>query len=126
MSPAAALPVVGVPRETKPGEHRVALTPDGVAELVAHGVEVVVERDAGADSAITDVEYRAAGAAMVIKVKGPSPRSSSTCVRAWSCSPTSTSPRTRGSPRCCAPGRWSGSRTRLCRRPMDRCHSSHR
>lgn len=86
MSPAAALPVVGVPRETKPGEHRVALTPDGVAELVAHGVEVVVERDAGADSAITDVEYRAAGAeiadsaaevwsraAMVIKVKEPQP-----------------------------------------------------
>ncbi|MEY3361282.1 MAG: hypothetical protein RL531_1001, partial [Actinomycetota bacterium] len=65
MSPAAALPVVGVPRETKPGEHRVALTPDGVAELVAHGVEVVIEHDAGADSAITDVEYRAAGAAIV-------------------------------------------------------------
>jgi alanine dehydrogenase len=86
MSPAAALPVVGVPRETKPGEHRVALTPDGVAELVAHGVEVVIEHDAGADSAITDVEYRAAGAAivdtaaevwsraaMVVKVKEPQP-----------------------------------------------------
>ncbi|MFM7059661.1 MAG: alanine dehydrogenase [Actinomycetes bacterium] len=86
MSPAAALPVVGVPRETKPGEHRVAITPDGVAELVAHGVEVVIEHDAGADSAITDVEYRAAGAhivdsadevwsraAMVVKVKEPQP-----------------------------------------------------
>lgn len=83
MSPAAALPVVGVPRETKNGEHRVAITPDGVAELVAHGVEVVIEHDAGADSAITDVEYRAAGAeigsaeevwaraAMVLKVKEP-------------------------------------------------------
>lgn len=86
MSPAAALPIVGVPRETKPGEHRVAITPDGVAELVSHGVEVLVEHDAGADSAITDVEYRAAGAqivdaaaevwsraAMVVKVKEPQP-----------------------------------------------------
>ena len=61
MSSAPALPVVGVPRETKSGEHRVAITPDGVAELVAHGVEVVIEQDAGADSAIPDVEYRAAG-----------------------------------------------------------------
>jgi alanine dehydrogenase len=86
VSPVAAIPVVGVPRETKPGEHRVAVTPDGVAELVAHGVEVVIEHDAGADSAITDVEYRAAGAniadsaaevweraAMVLKVKEPQP-----------------------------------------------------
>lgn len=86
MSPAAALPLVGVPRETKPGEHRVAITPDGVAELVAHGVEVLVEHDAGADSAISDVEYRAAGAqiadtaadvwaraSMVLKVKEPQP-----------------------------------------------------
>ena len=84
MAHAAALPIVGVPRETKPGEHRVAITPDGVAELVAHGVEVLVEHDAGADSAITDVEYRAAGAqivdaaadvwgraSMVLKVKEP-------------------------------------------------------
>ncbi|MFM8972076.1 MAG: alanine dehydrogenase [Actinomycetota bacterium] len=84
MSPTPALPVVGVPRETKPGEHRVAITPDGVAELVAHGVEVLIEHDAGADSAITDLEYCAAGAriadtaaevweraAMVVKVKEP-------------------------------------------------------
>ena len=82
---APALPIVGVPRETKNGEHRVAITPDGVAELVAHGVEVIVERDAGIDSAITDEEYRAAGAttgsayevwsraAMVLKVKEPQP-----------------------------------------------------
>ena len=55
MSAAAALPVVGIPRETKSGEHRVAITPDGVAELVSHGVEVLIEHDAGADSAITDL-----------------------------------------------------------------------
>ncbi|MFM7271310.1 MAG: alanine dehydrogenase, partial [Actinomycetes bacterium] len=85
MSASPALPVVGVPRETKNGEHRVAITPDGVAELVAHGIEVVIERDAGIDSAITDDEYRAAGAtnasaeevwaraAMVLKVKEPQP-----------------------------------------------------
>ncbi|MGH9021891.1 MAG: alanine dehydrogenase [Acidimicrobiia bacterium] len=53
---------VGVPREVKPGEHRVALTPDGVAELAAHGVSVVVETGAGEDSAISDDEYLGAGA----------------------------------------------------------------
>jgi alanine dehydrogenase len=76
--------VVGVPRETKDGEHRVAITPDGVHELASHGVTVLVEHDAGTDSAITDDEYRAAGAeivadaadvwtraGMVLKVKEP-------------------------------------------------------
>jgi alanine dehydrogenase len=57
--------VVGVPRETKEGEHRVAITPDGVHELVVHDVSVLVERDAGAGSAITDDVYRAAGAEIV-------------------------------------------------------------
>jgi len=57
--------VVGVPREVKPGEHRVAATPDGVHELVTHGVAVLVEHDAGSDSAIPDEEYRAAGAEIV-------------------------------------------------------------
>jgi alanine dehydrogenase len=57
--------VVGVPRETKPDEHRVAITPDGVAELVHLGVPVVVETGAGVDSAITDDEYRGAGAEVV-------------------------------------------------------------
>ena len=83
MNAAPALPVVGVPRETKNGEHRVAITPDGVAELVSHGVEVVVEHDAGVGSAISDSEYLAAGAqigsaedawsraSMVLKVKEP-------------------------------------------------------
>jgi alanine dehydrogenase len=74
---------VGVPKETKTAEHRVALTPDGVRELERAGVEVFVETGAGADSAITDDEYRAAGAdivptaadawaqQMVVKVKEP-------------------------------------------------------
>jgi alanine dehydrogenase len=60
--------VVGVPRETKPGEHRVAITPDGVRELHAHGVPVLVEHDAGDDSALTDDDYRAAGAEVAADV----------------------------------------------------------
>jgi alanine dehydrogenase len=58
---------VGVPRETKEGEHRVAITPDGVHELVTDGVPVVVEGGAGADSAITDDEFRRAGAEIVTR-----------------------------------------------------------
>ena len=57
--------IVGVPREVKEGEHRVAITPDGVHELVAHDVPVLVESGAGADSAISDTEYHAAGAEIV-------------------------------------------------------------
>src|SRR6476660_6667845 len=76
--------VVGVPREIKEGEHRVAITPDGAHELTAHGASVLVEHDAGVDSAITDDEYQAAGAdivpaaadvwgraGMILKVKEP-------------------------------------------------------
>jgi alanine dehydrogenase len=54
--------VVGVPRETKSGEHRVAVTPDGVRELARRGVPVLVEAGAGLVSGIDDGEYRAAGA----------------------------------------------------------------
>jgi len=73
---------VGVPAEVKEGEHRVAITPDGVRELVVAGHRVLIERGAGDDSAITDAEYEAAGAEavsaddawgaeMVVKVKEP-------------------------------------------------------
>jgi alanine dehydrogenase len=76
--------IVGVPAETKEGEHRVAITPDGVRELVAHGERVLVEAGAGEDSTITDAEYAAAGAEIVgaeaawsadivVKVKEPQP-----------------------------------------------------
>ncbi|CAN5140549.1 alanine dehydrogenase [soil metagenome] len=54
--------VVGVPTEVKNSEHRVAITPDGVRELSQHGIEVVVQADAGAESSITDGEYVTAGA----------------------------------------------------------------
>jgi alanine dehydrogenase len=56
---------VGVPREIKKDEHRVAITPDGVLELAHGGVDVVVETGAGVDSSIRDDDYRAAGAAIV-------------------------------------------------------------
>lgn len=56
---------VGIPREVKNNEFRVAITPAGVHELVRHGHEVVVERNAGAGSSITDEEYTAAGAAIL-------------------------------------------------------------
>ena len=57
--------VVGVPREVKTDEHRVAITPDGVREMTQHGVPVVVEAGAGLDSTISDDDYRAAGAEIV-------------------------------------------------------------
>jgi alanine dehydrogenase len=59
--------IVGVPRETKPGEARVAMAPSGVAAFVAHGHTVLVERDAGVGSGIPDAAYRASGAKMVPK-----------------------------------------------------------
>jgi alanine dehydrogenase len=56
---------VGVPTETKPSEYRVAVTPDGVGELVHHGVAVLVQAGAGAGSSIHDDEYAGAGAEIV-------------------------------------------------------------
>jgi alanine dehydrogenase len=75
---------VGVPREIKNNEYRVAITPAGVNELVQHGHQVYVEREAGVGSAIGDEDFVAAGAQilpsaddvwgtadMVLKVKEP-------------------------------------------------------
>jgi alanine dehydrogenase len=59
---------VGVPREVKSDENRVAVTPDGVRELLRHDVAVVVEAGAGADSSIPDDDYRGAGAEVVDSV----------------------------------------------------------
>ena len=56
---------VGVPREVKDEEHRVAITPDGVSELTHRSVPVLIEHDAGAHSGISDDDYRAAGAEIV-------------------------------------------------------------
>ncbi len=53
---------IGVPREIKNNEYRVAMTPAGVHELVRHGHDVLVERNAGAGSSIPDEDYIGAGA----------------------------------------------------------------
>ncbi|MCW2510304.1 MAG: ald [Modestobacter sp.] len=53
---------VGVAREVKNREYRVALTPSGVTELVAAGHDVLVEHGAGAGSSIPDADFTAAGA----------------------------------------------------------------
>ncbi|GAB3993523.1 alanine dehydrogenase [Nocardioides marmoraquaticus] len=75
---------IGVPKEVKNHEYRVAITPIGVHELVAHGHEVTVQSGAGEGSQVPDDDYRAAGATlidsaddvwggaeMVLKVKEP-------------------------------------------------------
>jgi alanine dehydrogenase len=56
---------IGVPRETKDGERRVGIVPDGVRALVAAGHEAIVQADAGAASGFADDAYRAAGAVIV-------------------------------------------------------------
>ena len=73
---------IGVPREIKVKENRVAMTPGGVATLVRRGHQVVVEKGAGAGSGLPDADYEKAGATlgtaaeawaqdMVVKVKEP-------------------------------------------------------
>lgn len=54
--------LVGIPREVKNNEFRVAITPAGVHELVRHGHQVLIEQNAGLGSSITDDEFVAAGA----------------------------------------------------------------
>lgn len=56
---------VGVPKEVKNHEYRVAITPIGVHELVAHGHEVFIQTGAGLGSQVSDEEYAAAGAKIV-------------------------------------------------------------
>ena len=77
--------IVGVPREIKAEETRVAMTPSGVGALVAHGHTVLVEHGAGLGSSFADSLYRDSGAALadvatvwgraelVLKVKEPLP-----------------------------------------------------
>jgi alanine dehydrogenase len=81
--PDPVITTVGVPKEIKTLEHRVAMTPDGVRELERHGINVYVEKGAGEGASISDDDYRAAGAdivptaddawgqQLVVKVKEP-------------------------------------------------------
>ncbi len=55
---------VAVPKETRPGERRVALVPLGVKTLAKAGLSVVVEAGAGASAGVSDDEYREAGASI--------------------------------------------------------------
>ena len=57
--------VVGVPTEIKEDEARIAITPDGVRELNAHGIDVLVQSGAGAGSSLDDDTFRRAGAEVV-------------------------------------------------------------
>ncbi|WP_112239376.1 alanine dehydrogenase [Kribbella monticola] len=56
---------VGVPKEVKNHEYRVAITPAGVHEFVRNGHEVLIEQGAGSGSLLTDEEFVAAGARIV-------------------------------------------------------------
>jgi len=60
---------IGVPREIKNHEHRVAMTPTGVGMLVADGHQVVVQAGAGMDSGFPDNDFIAAGACMLETAK---------------------------------------------------------
>jgi alanine dehydrogenase len=78
---------IGIPKEIKDNEYRVALPPHAVRELQRHGHDVFVERGAGQGSSFTDAEYAQAGATlldsaeevwhtarMILKVKEPQPK----------------------------------------------------
>lgn len=78
--------IIGIPREVKDSEYRVAATPEGVRELTRAGHQVVVESGAGLGSALADEDFAAAGARilpdaetvferaeMILKVKEPQP-----------------------------------------------------
>src|SRR4030095_13768392 len=77
---------VGVPREIKPDEYRIGLTPTAVREYVSHGHEVLVEKAAGVGAGYPDQAYTRAGAKIlpdaesvfasaqwIVKVKEPQP-----------------------------------------------------
>lgn len=76
--------IIGIPKEIKSDENRVAITPGGVETFTAHGHQVNVETDAGRGSGFSDEDYQAAGATilpnaadvfagadMILKVKEP-------------------------------------------------------
>jgi alanine dehydrogenase len=60
--------IIGVPKEIKTDEHRVAVTPAGVRELTGQGHRVLIEAGAGLGSSITDEQYIANGATMIPNV----------------------------------------------------------
>ncbi|RMD98044.1 MAG: alanine dehydrogenase, partial [Deltaproteobacteria bacterium] len=76
--------IIGVPKEIKTDENRVAITPSGVNAFVSRGHTVLIERSAGVGSGIEDADYERAGATilpeaeevwqraeMILKIKEP-------------------------------------------------------
>jgi alanine dehydrogenase len=61
--------IIGVPKEIKNNENRVALTPAGASELVKHGHKVYVQAGAGTGSGFDDTEYVDAGANMLATIE---------------------------------------------------------
>ncbi|WCK54031.1 alanine dehydrogenase [Aneurinibacillus sp. Ricciae_BoGa-3] len=61
--------IVGIPKEIKNNENRVAITPAGVAQLVHAGQKVIIETNAGLGSGFSDQEYKAEGAKIVATAK---------------------------------------------------------
>ena len=89
--------IVGVPKEIKDRENRVSVTPAGVAEYVARGHHVLVERTAGDGSSFSDAEFETAGAELVgshsgvfARAESRSRRNTTSSARTNSFSPTST------------------------------------
>ena len=132
--------IVGIPKEVKNHEYRVAATPEGARELVHAGHRVVIEAGAGVGSAIADEQYVAVGARdpagrrrrvrpaeLIVKVKEPQPeeyerfRSDHVLFTFLHLAAdeelTKASSSTAGSAR---------SRTRRCRRPTAGCRCSRR
>jgi NAD(P) transhydrogenase subunit alpha len=88
--------IVGVPKESQPGERRVALVPDAVKQLAGGGLELRVEAGAGAEAGFPDAAYAAAGAVLepdakalfasadvLLKVQAPGPRADGSDELAW-------------------------------------------
>jgi alanine dehydrogenase len=78
--------LIGIPKEIKAHEYRVSLSPQGARELIHHGHQVIIEKDAGHSIGFDDIQYQAAGALiantaaeiydqaeMIVKVKEPQP-----------------------------------------------------
>ena len=57
---------IGCPKEIKPQEFRVGMTPDAAREAIAHGHEVMIETKAGVGAGFSDDDYKAAGATIIV------------------------------------------------------------
>lgn len=130
---------VGIPTETKNNEFRVAITPAGVAELTGRGHDVLVQAGAGEGSAISDGDFKAAGAQLIstaeqvwaeadllLKVKEPTPAEYPFCGAVRRCSRSCTWRRADPAPTRCWPRGQRRSPTRRSRPPTAPCRCWHR